>query len=115
MESCAMNADKYHLAELEVAEYDLAMAKNLIEKQKARMRRLAAGGGHVPPSSDELLRLLELSEELFEDNVISIKHKLEQERFLEADRGAPSEESMRSMPIASHFNDPRHWCRRAEE
>ena len=45
-----------HLAELEIAEYHLARDEKLIEEQKARMRRLAAGGGSVSRDSDSLCR-----------------------------------------------------------
>ena len=68
-----------HLAELEIAEDHLARGEKLIEEQKARMRRLAAGGGSMSHDSDRLLSLLELSQKLFEDHVILIKRELEQE------------------------------------
>ena len=67
-----------HLAELEMAQYHLARGEKLIEEQKARMHRLAAGGGSVSRDSDQLLNLLELSQKLFEDHVILIKRELEQ-------------------------------------
>ena len=67
-----------HLAELEIAQYHRARGEKLIEEQKARMRRLAAGGGSVSRDSDNLLSLLELSQKLFEDHVILIKGELEQ-------------------------------------
>jgi len=67
-----------HLAELKIAEYHLARDEKLIEEQKARMRRLAVGGGSASRDSDSLLSLLELSQKLFEDHVILIKRELEQ-------------------------------------
>jgi hypothetical protein len=67
-----------HLAELEIAEDHLARGEKLIEEQKARMRRLAAGGGSISRDSDKLLSLLDLSQKLFEDHVILIKRELEQ-------------------------------------
>jgi hypothetical protein len=67
-----------HLAELEIAEYQLNRGRELIEEQKERMRRRAAGGGSFSRDSDQLLSLLELTQKLFEDHVILIKRELEE-------------------------------------
>ena len=75
-----MRADsrEYHLAELELAEYHLIQGQKLIEEHKERMRWLTARGGRASPVSNELLRLLELTQELFEDHFMLIKRELEQ-------------------------------------
>ena len=57
--------------ELEIA--DLARDEKHIEEQKARMLRLAVGGGSASCDSDSLLSLLEFSQKLF-----LIKRELEQ-------------------------------------
>jgi hypothetical protein len=66
---------EYHLAELELAQCHLIRGQKLIEEHKGRMRWLSA---RAPPVSDELLRLLELTQELFEDHFMLIKRELEQ-------------------------------------
>ena len=75
-----MRADsrEYHLAELQLAEYHLIRGQKLIEEHNERMRRLTARGGRASPGSDELLRLLELTQELFEDHFMLIKRELEE-------------------------------------
>ncbi len=71
---------RLHLAELKAGEARVQMGREIIARHKELRQKLIDGGAEVPPLTDRLLELLEISQSLAEDHLIDVKLALRREQ-----------------------------------